>query len=72
MFYLKQNQTPAREREESLMPEVPHAGEQHGETGFVGRGDHFIIPNRTAGLDHCGGASLDRGQQAVGEWEEGV
>jgi len=35
-----------------LMPEMPHAGEDHGEAGLVCRRDHLIIPHRAAGLDH--------------------
>jgi hypothetical protein len=36
-----------------LMPEVAHPGEDHGKARFVGGGDHLVITNRTAGLDHC-------------------
>ena len=56
----------------ALMPEMPHAGEDHGETGFVGGGDDFVVAQRPAGLDGGGGARLRRGEQAVGEGEERV
>ncbi|MPL60780.1 hypothetical protein SDC9_06342 [bioreactor metagenome] len=52
--------------------EVPHAGEHHGQATLVRRVDHFLVAHRAAGLDHAGGARLDRLEQAVGEGEEGV
>jgi hypothetical protein len=33
----------------------------------VGGLDHFIVLHRAAGLDHRGGAGLDRDQETVGE-----
>ena len=54
------------------MPEVPRAGEYHGDATIVGGFDHFAVANRAAGLDHRGGAGLDRDQEAVGEREERV
>ena len=52
--------------------EVAHAGEDHRQPGFVGGGDHFLVADRAAGLDHRGRARLGGGEQAVGEGEEGV
>jgi len=57
------------ERKRSVL-EVPDAGEHHGDPCIVGGLDDFVIADRTAGLDHCGGAGLDRHQQAVGEREK--
>ncbi len=54
------------------MAEVAHAGEQHCQARLVGRGDHFVIPDRAAGLDHRRRARFGRGKQAVGEREEGI
>src|SRR5688572_21664359 len=56
----------------ALVAKVAHAGEEHGEAGLVGGGDHFLVADRAAGLDHGRGAGLDRGEEAVGEGEEGV
>ncbi len=64
--------TRSRTISSSLVPEVPHAGEQHREAGLVGGGDHFVVADRSAGLDHRGRAGFDRGEQPVGEREEGV
>ena len=55
-----------------LVPEVAHAGEDHGQAGFVGGRDHLVVAHRAAGLDDRGGAGFGRGQQPVGEGEEGV
>ena len=41
------------------MPEMPHAGEHHGDAVIVGGLDDFIVTYRTARLDHGGGAGLD-------------
>ena len=54
------------------MPEVPHAGEHHGDAVLVGGGDHLVVAHRAARLDHRRGAGLGRREQAVGEGEEGV
>ncbi len=43
-------------------PEMPYAGEHHGDAVFVGRLDHLVVAHRAAGLDHRGGAGLDRDQ----------
>ena len=55
-----------------LMPEMPHAGEHHGDAGVVGGLDHLVVAHRAAGLDDGGGAGLDRHQQTVGERKERV
>jgi hypothetical protein len=34
------------------MPEVPHAGEDHGDAVLVGGLDHFFVAERSAGLNH--------------------
>ena len=41
------------------MPEVAHAGEDHGNAMFVGGGDDFIIAHRTARLNDCRCAGCD-------------
>ena len=38
------------------MPEMPHAGEEHRQAGLVGGGDHFLVADRAARLDHRGRA----------------
>src|SRR5215470_2669718 len=55
-----------------LMPEVAHAGEDHGEAGGVGGGDDRVVAQRTAGLDHGFGAGVGDRLQAIGKGEEGV
>ena len=54
------------------MPEMPHAGERHGDPGRVGGGDDVGVAHRAAGLDHRCRARLDRRDEPVGEGEEGV
>src|SRR5436190_4141923 len=54
------------------MPEMPDAGEHHGDAVIVGGLDDFVVAHRTAGLDHRGGAGFDRNQQAIGERQERV
>ena len=44
------------------MPEMPDAGEHHGDAVIVGGLDDFVVAHRTAGLDHRGGAGFDRDQ----------
>ena len=44
------------------MPEMPHAGEHHGDAVLVGGRDHLVVAHRAAGLDHRGGAGFDRDQ----------
>ena len=57
---------------DALVAEMPHAGEHHRQARFVGGGDHLLVADRAARLDHRRRARLGRGQQAVGEGEEGV
>src|SRR5215475_14355921 len=59
------------ERNRSV-PEVPRAGEHHGDAVVVGGLDHLVVAHRAARLDHRGGAGLDSHQEAVREWEEGI
>ena len=47
-------------RNDDSMPEMPHAGEHHGDAVVVGGLDHFVVADRSAGLDHGGGAGFDR------------
>ena len=54
------------------MPEVPRAGEHHGEAGGVRGLDDLVVAHRAAGLDHRRGAGLGGSEEAVGEREEGV
>jgi len=49
------------------MPEMPDAGEHHGDAGVVGGLDHFIVADRSAGLDHRSSAGFDSDQQPIGE-----
>ena len=64
----------ARDRtsRDPLMPEVAHAGEDHGEAALVGGGDHLVVAHRAARLDDRRGAGLGRREQPVGEGEERV
>ena len=66
------DQVEDRHRLNASVPEVPHSGEHHRQARLVGGGDHFVVADRAARLDHRGRAGLDRGEQAVGEGEEGV
>src|SRR6185503_4546401 len=54
------------------MPEVAHAGEEHGETALVCRGDDFGVAHTAAGLDHRRGAGVGKRVEAVAERKEGV
>jgi len=56
----------------SLVPEVAHAGEDHGHLAFVGGGDDFVVADAAPGLDDGGGTGVGRSEEAVGEGEEGV
>ena len=42
------------------MPEMPDAGEHHGDAGRVGGGDHLVVAHRAARLDHGRRARFDR------------
>jgi hypothetical protein len=54
------------------VPEVAVLGEDHRHAGGVAGVDHVGVAFGAAGLDHRGGAGLDRQLGAVGEGEEGV
>ena len=41
------------------MPEMPHTRKHHGDPGVVGGLYHLIVADRTAGLNHGGGAGFD-------------
>ena len=62
----------AAERPARLVAEMAHPGKDHRDAGFVGRGDHLLVPDRPARLDHGGGAGRDGCLQADGEGEEGA
>src|SRR3954468_19058781 len=47
------------------VPEVPHAGEHHRHSPFVGGGDHLIVAHAAAGLDDRASAGLHDDVQAV-------
>lgn len=47
---------PERARGKKLMAEMTHVGEDHRDAVFVGGGDHFVIADRAARLDHAGDA----------------
>jgi len=47
------------------MPEMTHAGKDHGDIMLIGCGYDFIIAHRTAGLDDGGDARFGRGIDAV-------
>src|SRR6266436_9694191 len=55
-----------------LMPEMPGAGEYHGDPVIVRRLDHLAIAHRAARLDHGGSAGFDRDQKPVSERKERV
>ena len=54
------------------MPEMPVAGEDHGEAGVVGGADDLVVAHRAAGLDHRRRARFRGGKKPVGEGEESV
>src|SRR3954468_23370600 len=54
------------------VPEVAHAGENHGDAMLVGRRDHLVVAHAAAWLDDCGGASFYNHIEAVAEWKESV
>ena len=55
-----------------LMPKVPFSGEDHCHTVFVRGVNHFVVPDRTTGLDNRTGTALGGSDQPVGKREEGV
>src|SRR3990172_1134492 len=56
----------------SSMPEVAHAGEHHGDTALIGGGNHLVVAQAAAGLDHGGRTGIDDHVEAVAEREKGV
>ena len=54
------------------MPEVTDAGEDHGETFFVGRGDDLGIALRPARLNHGRCAGRGGGQEPVRKGKERI
>src|SRR3954454_8332088 len=54
------------------VPEVAHAGENHGDAMLVGRCDHLVVAHAAAWLDDCSGASFYNHIEDVAEREEGV
>src|SRR3954471_448124 len=54
------------------MPEVPHAGKNHGDAAFVRRRDYFVVPYAAAWLDHRNGAGLGDDVQSIAERKESV
>jgi hypothetical protein len=72
-FRVRSQLTLRAPRNDSLsVLEVPDAGEHHGNARVVGGLDHFVVAHRATGLDHRGGAGLDRDQQAVRKREERI
>src|SRR5690606_4666516 len=45
---------PQGEKEKGSVPEMPDAGEHHGDAVGVGGGDDFVVAHRAAGLDDGG------------------
>src|SRR5919201_2626577 len=56
----------------SSVTEVTETGEYHRHPVRVGGGDHVVVPDGAAGLDHRRGAGLGHDVEAVAEREEGV
>src|SRR4051812_25873467 len=54
------------------VPEVTHAGKDHGEAALVGGGDHFFVAHAAAGLDDGLGARVGEHFDTVTKREEGV
>ena len=52
------------------MPEMANSCERHGKSGVVGGLDHFVVANRSAGLNNRGGAGFRHRQQSVRERKE--
>src|SRR3990167_8761382 len=55
-----------------LVPKVTHAGEHHGNPGFVGSRNYFVVAHRTTRLNHRSDAIGSSVIQTVAEREEGV
>src|SRR5690606_32302830 len=58
--------------DETSVPEMPLAGQDHGQALLVGRRDDLFVADRSAGLDDRGGAGVGRRVEPVAEGEEGV
>ena len=54
------------------MTEVAFSGEDHGDAVLVGGGDHLVVANAAARLDHRCHTRTDDDIEAVAEREEGV
>ena len=54
------------------MPEMPDAGEDHGDVFFIRCGNHFIVTDRAARLNHGCGTRIGQCIHAIAEWEEGI
>lgn len=54
------------------MPEMPAAGEHHGDAGLIAGFDGILVPEGAAGLDDGGDARPGGGFDGVAEGEEGV
>src|SRR2546428_580233 len=54
------------------MPEMADAGEDHGEVGAVGGGDHLVVAYRSAGLCDGGDTGARRLLDSVRKREEGI
>ena len=55
-----------------LVPEVAHAGEDHGQARRVGRIDDFLVAQGAARLNNCGGTRVNGCLQPVGKGKEGI
>ena len=54
------------------MPEVALAGEAHCDAVLIGGGDHVVVTDAAAGLDHGGDTRCRGGIESVAEREERV
>src|SRR6185369_8187809 len=55
---------------ESLVPEMPHAGEHHRDAVGVRGGDHFVVAHAAARLDHGARARIGDDVEPVAEGKE--
>ncbi len=54
------------------MPEMAHAGENHGHAVLISCGDHLGITHGATGLDYRADTCFSRRINAITEWEEGI
>jgi hypothetical protein len=54
------------------MPELPSPGQHHGHAAAVRRANHFVVPDRSSGLDDGRYAGLGSQLDAVRKGKEGV